>query len=75
MNNEQSEQNDLRRLLNATLPGHLLKGNFISPRWLTGGSDGPEGSVLLTCLLVLFWLFISAWLGEKRYPSQHVLES
>jgi len=27
-------------------PGHLLSSSFHGPRWLTGGSVGPEGSVL-----------------------------
>lgn len=58
-----------------TLPGHLFSGKFVGSRWLTGGSVGPEGSVLLTLLLVLFWLGVSAWLRETRYPAPHVLES
>lgn len=44
-----------------SLPGHLLNGNFVGPRWLTGGTVGPEGSVLFTLLLVLFCLGISVW--------------
>lgn len=55
-----------------TLPGHLFNGNFVGPRWLTGGSVGPEGSVLVTLLLVLFWLGASAWLRETRYPPQRM---
>lgn len=55
-----------------TLPGHLFNGNFVGPRWLTGGSVGPEGSVLLTLLLVVFCLCVAAWLRETRYPTQDV---
>ena len=51
------------------LPGHLLGGNFFGPIWLTGGTVGPEGSVLLTVWLMLFWLGISKWMGEARYPK------
>lgn len=51
-----------------TLPGHLLGGSFFGPRWLTGGTVGPEGSILLTLLLVLFWLCISAWLPKIHNP-------
>jgi membrane protease YdiL (CAAX protease family) len=51
-----------------TLPGHLFGGSFFGPRWLTGGTVGPEGSILLTLLLVLFWLCISAWLPKIHYP-------
>jgi hypothetical protein len=52
-----------------TLPGHLFNGNFFGPRWLTGGTVGPEGSMLLTSLLVVFWLCISAWLRETSLPN------
>ena len=51
------------------LPGHLLGGNFFGPRWLTGGTVGPEGSVLLTLLVLLFWLGISAGMRKARYPD------
>jgi membrane protease YdiL (CAAX protease family) len=54
------------------LPGHLFNGNFVGPRWLTGGSVGPEGSVLLTLLIVLFWLCVSAWLRQARYSQQRM---
>jgi hypothetical protein len=53
-----------------TLQRHLFNGNFFGPRWLTGGTVGPEGSVLLTLLLVLFWLCVSAWLRETHYPNR-----
>ena len=50
------------------LPRHLLNGNFSGPTWLTGGTVGPEGSVLLTLLLILFWLGISAAMRKAQYP-------
>jgi len=49
------------------LPGHLFSGIFLGPQWFTGGTVGPEGSVLLTLLLILFWLSVSAWMPEARY--------
>ena len=52
------------------LPGHLFSGNFFGPLWLTGGTVGPEGSVLLTLLLILFWLGVSACLREEKYSKQ-----
>jgi hypothetical protein len=52
-----------------TLPGHLFSGSSSGPTWLTGGTVGPEGSLLLTLLLVLFWLGASAFLREVRYPN------
>src|SRR5262249_10164695 len=52
-----------------TLPGRLFGGSFSGPAWLTGGTVGPEGSLLLTLLLVVFWLGASASLREARYPN------
>ena len=51
------------------LPDHLLSGNFFGPSWLTGGTVGPEGSVLFTLFLILFWLGVSAWMRETQYPD------
>jgi hypothetical protein len=33
--------------------GHLLNSSFHGPDWLTGGSVGPEGSVLVFLVLLL----------------------
>src|SRR5262249_12617462 len=57
-----------------TLPGHLLNGNFVGPAWLTGGTVGPEGSLLLTLMLILFWVGASASLREVRYPNSESLD-
>src|SRR5437764_1494697 len=38
------------------LPGHLLNASLHGPRWLTGGSVGPEGSVLLFVLIAIMWV-------------------
>lgn len=41
--------------------GHLLNSSFHGPRWLTGGTIGPEGSVLdFAAFLLSFVIF--AWL-------------
>jgi membrane protease YdiL (CAAX protease family) len=45
-------------------PGHLLKSSFHGPVWLTGGSVGPEGSVLLFVLVALLWLAF-----DRVYPA------
>lgn len=37
-------------------PGHLLNSSFHGPRWLTGGTVGPEASV--ACFIVLGLLFL-----------------
>jgi uncharacterized protein len=51
-------------------PGHLLSSSFHGSRWITGGSVGPEGSLL--CFLVIAVL----WVGfDRMYPeAKHKLE-
>ncbi len=44
--------------------GHLLNSTLQGPRWLTGGSIGPEGSVM-DFLVVLLAFALFAWL----YPA------
>jgi CAAX protease family protein len=39
-----------------TVPGHLLNSSFHGSRWLTGGSVGPEGSVLVFVVIAAAWL-------------------
>lgn len=45
-------------------PGHLLSPSFNGPPWLTGGTVGPEGSVLCFVLLVLLGV-----LFHRIYPD------
>ncbi len=49
--------------------GHLFSAASSGPAWLTGGTVGPEGSWLCILLLVLLWIFFSAWLPEAKYPN------
>lgn len=35
------------------LKGHLMNASFHGPAWLTGGTAGPEGSVLAAAVLIL----------------------
>ena len=37
-------------------PGHLLSSSFHGPKWLTGGSVGPEGSVLCLVVIAVVWV-------------------
>jgi membrane protease YdiL (CAAX protease family) len=50
-------------------PGHLLHSSLQGPRWLTGGSVGPEGSVLLFVLMVLLWVVFDRVYPEVKYPA------
>jgi membrane protease YdiL (CAAX protease family) len=58
-------------------PGHLLSSSFHGPAWLTGGSVGPEGSVLAFVLIALLWVAfdrvypgISPLAGEGAHPTR-----
>jgi len=44
--------------------GHFLNSTAAGPKWLSGGSAGPEGSVL-----ALFVLLLSAALINLRFPN------
>jgi membrane protease YdiL (CAAX protease family) len=46
-------------------PGHLSNATLAGPRWLTGGSTGPEASVCdFVVLLVFFFVF------HRLYPAR-----
>jgi membrane protease YdiL (CAAX protease family) len=54
--------------------GHLLHSSFAGPDWLTGGTAGPEGSVLVVPLiLLLFGLFHFAFPNRAPYPDPEAL--
>jgi len=56
-----------------TLPGHLLNSSSSGPAWLSGGTVGPEGSVLCTLMIALVWLICAGWLREVKYPKPTAL--
>lgn len=47
---------------------HLLNPSFSGPSWLTGGSVGPEGSLLCLALLVVLCFVFAARYCEIKYP-------
>ena len=51
------------------MPGHLLSSHFHGPRWLTGGSVGPEGSVLIFILIALLFIVFDRVHRKAKYPS------
>jgi len=55
------------------MPGHLLNSSSSGAAWLSGGTVGPEGSVLCTLLLVVMFLICAAWLPEVKYPNKSVI--
>jgi membrane protease YdiL (CAAX protease family) len=46
------------------LPGHLLDSSLHGPAWLTGGTVGPEGSVMVFVVLA-----VSAVIFSRVYPA------
>lgn len=45
-------------------PGHLLSSSFHGPVWLTGGSVGPEGSLLCFVVIAAVWMAF-----DRMYPK------
>jgi len=50
-------------------PGHLLGSSFQGSRWLTGGSVGPEGSVLVFAVIAAMWIVFDRTHRVARYPN------
>jgi uncharacterized protein len=52
-------------------PGHLLSSSLCGPAWLTGGSVGPEGSLLCFAVIALVWAaFDRAYSRTRTSRSQ-----
>ncbi len=51
------------------MPGHLLSSHFHGPGWLTGGSVGPEGSVLVFGLIALLFVVFDRVHKQAKYPQ------
>ncbi|MBA3913109.1 MAG: CPBP family intramembrane metalloprotease [Acidobacteriales bacterium] len=49
-------------------PGHLLNSSFQGSRWITGGSVGPEGSVLVLIVIVIMWIIFDRQYRSIKYP-------
>jgi uncharacterized protein len=48
-------------------PGHLLSSSLHGPLWLSGGSVGPEGSLLCFVLIAVLWIAF-----DRIYPMPAV---
>jgi CAAX protease family protein len=49
------------------MPGHLLSSSFHGSPWITGGSVGPEGSVLAFVTVALLWVMFDRIYPEVKY--------
>lgn len=54
-------------------PGHMLSPSFHGSKLLTGGSVGPEGSILCFFVLALLLLIFHFWMPHKKYPNPEAL--
>jgi hypothetical protein len=52
-----------------TAPGHLLSPTINGPVWLTGGSIGPEGSVLCFVLIAVIWVVFARTQRQVTYAG------
>ena len=52
-----------------TMTGHLLNSSFHGPSWLTGGSVGPEGSLLVFAVLGALWIVFDRVYPEVKYGN------
>src|SRR6202521_1080565 len=52
--------------------GHLMRSSFHGSRWITGGSVGPEGSVLVFVVIALTWVAFSRMYPEVKYKTEVV---
>jgi membrane protease YdiL (CAAX protease family) len=48
-------------------PGHLLSSSFHGSRWITGGSVGPEGSLLCFLVIAVVWVGFSRAYPDVKY--------
>ena len=51
-------------------PGHLLNSSFHGPLWLTGGTVGPEGSVMAFVVVALAAILFVVWYPPKEEPPR-----
>ena len=49
--------------------GHLLNSSLHGPRWLTGGSVGPEGSAISLALFVVAFIVFDRMYHARRAPQ------
>ena len=52
----------------AMVPGHLLNSSFHGPRWLTGGTVGPEGSALVFVILAAMFVVFNRLHRQVKFP-------
>jgi membrane protease YdiL (CAAX protease family) len=58
-------------------PGHLFNPRYANnaPDWLSGGSVGPEGSVVTLILWALMFLVVVLFLKKRPEPALEIVEA
>lgn len=56
-------------------PGHLSSATLHGPRWMTGGSAGPEGSVLDFLILAVFFLAVHYLYPERGAEKDRAISA
>jgi len=51
------------------LPGHLSNAALHGPRWLTGGTPGPEASIFDFLMLIIFFFVFDRMYAARRVAS------
>jgi uncharacterized protein len=54
---------------------HLFNASFSGPKWLTGGTVGPEGSWLCLLLFATLNTLFAVWLRQAKYPDPAALDA
>jgi membrane protease YdiL (CAAX protease family) len=52
--------------------GHLLKSSLHGPTWVTGGSVGPEGSLLVFLTIASVWIAFDRIYRQAKYPKARI---
>jgi membrane protease YdiL (CAAX protease family) len=56
-------------------PGHLSNATLHGPKWLTGGSPGPEGSIFDFLILGIFFFVVHRWYPARKEQISSIAAS
>jgi len=53
-------------------PGHLSNATLHGPKWLTGGSPGPEASIFDFLILAIFFFAVHRWYPARKGQTRSI---
>ena len=56
-------------------PGHLSNATLHGPKWLTGGSPGPEASIFDFLILGIFFFVVHRWYPARKEQKRSIVPS